>query len=66
MRRTPLRFEGNSGKATRDREVEGADDLHAEAKAKVERKIERAMLKYWRELQKRIMAQMRKQGKSLE
>ena len=62
MRRTPLRFKGDSGKAILDREVEGADDIHAEAKAKVERKIQRAMLEYWRGLQKRVLTQVRKQG----
>jgi len=63
MRPLSLRFEGSSGKATR--EVEGVDDIHEEEKARIERKIQRAMLEYWRGLQKRVLTQVRKQGKSL-
>jgi len=60
-RPSPPRFKGSSGKATRD--VEGADDPHEKEKARMERKIERAMLAYFQGLQKRVMGEIRRRRK---
>jgi len=46
--------------------VEGADDPHETEKARIERKIQRAMLAYWQGLAQRVLTQVRKQGKTLK